>query len=186
MNELAQAAVITAIRNCAFEGMIDAAADRTSTETVVIAIRVRGENALPANRAHLPTHRMNLCQAVWAYRQAGNVQERKSANAAIGRKKNGEETLGGASKPSRRERRRLFGNNTRPTFCGCGLVSPDSVLTTAEDGLLNPRRVRRGRTRSLQQSIAATSAARQRCGWAAPTAATAGLAVRQTIACRPV
>jgi hypothetical protein len=83
---------------------------------------------------------MNFCQAVWAHWQTGNVQERKSANAAIGGKENGEETLGGASNPSRRKRRRVFGNNRRPIYCGCGLVSPDSVLTTAEDGLLNPRR----------------------------------------------
>jgi hypothetical protein len=49
MNELAQPAVITAVSNRAIKGMIDATADRTSTETIVIALRVRGEDALSAN-----------------------------------------------------------------------------------------------------------------------------------------
>ena len=97
---------------------------------------------------------MDAGETIGANRQAGNVQQGHAANAAVGRKQNGEETLSGSANPgsvnpdSSKTGRRPPRNNRRPCYCDAGLARPDSVLITAEDGLLIiPRtRIRRGQS----------------------------------------
>jgi hypothetical protein len=98
---------------------------------------------------------METRHAIGADREPGNIQQRLAANAAVGRKENGEETFSGAAGPdfgtpdSRRAGPsllldmlwkivlwKILWNNRRPYCCDSGLASPDSVLTTAEDCLL--------------------------------------------------
>ena len=138
---------------------IHAAANRTSTETIVVVLGIGGKDALPGNGTNLSTHRMDAGEAIGTNGQPGNVQEGLGANAAVGRKQNGEETLGNSAKPawvkptsvkpdSPTGGRSVPQNNRRPQSCDDGLTSPDSVLSTAEDGLLIiPRtQIRRGPT----------------------------------------
>ena len=59
---------------------------------------------------------------------------------------------------------RVLPNNRSPSYCNCGMASPDSVLTTAEDSLLvTPQPQFKPRPISpINSSIAANRAARQR------------------------
>jgi len=70
-----------------------------------------------------------------------DVQQGQAANAAVGGKQYGEETLAGTPNAIFGViRRNLAGNNRTPGYCSGGLTSPDSVLATAEDSLLEPPR----------------------------------------------
>jgi hypothetical protein len=93
MNELAQAAVITAIRDRPAKGTVDTATNWTSPQSIVVHLRIRREHSLPANRTDLATDRVDSGQAVAANGQPGNIQEGLAADAAVGGKQNREETL---------------------------------------------------------------------------------------------
>jgi hypothetical protein len=109
---------------------------------VVSIFRVRREHSFPAVGARLPADSIDRPHTMGAHRQSRDAQEGQAAEAAIGGKPFGEETLAGT--PNRILgviRRNLPANNRTPGYCSGGLTSPDSVLTTAEDSLLEtPRR----------------------------------------------
>jgi hypothetical protein len=157
MNQFAQSTVITAISDRAAKGTVDAPANRTSPHSLFVALRVGRKHALAANGTNLAAHRMDADQASGTDRQPGNIQQGLAANAAVGRKQNREQTLANSANPSSANpgsaNRRLSRtgrsfvrwrfpwnngswNNRRPHYCDAGMVSPDVVLTTAEDGLL--------------------------------------------------
>ena len=71
--------------------------------------------------------------------QPRDIQQGQATDAAIGGEQNGEEALSGTAEP-RAAGGRSFGSNTGPSYSQSGLASPDSVLTTAEDGLLGTAR----------------------------------------------
>ncbi len=79
---------------------------------------------------------MDAVQAMRAHRQPRDIQQGLAADAAIGRKENAEETLGDWTGPSSGGQN--LRNNGMPYYSNTGMARPDSVLTTAEDGLLDP------------------------------------------------
>src|SRR5205823_14523006 len=104
----------------------------------LVALRERGKHTFTANRAHSAGNRMDFCETIRAYRQARDIQQRQTAEPAVGWKENREEALGGAARPpSSVVRRRASRNNRRRDYCDGAPVNPDSVLTTAEDCLLS-------------------------------------------------
>ena len=135
---------------------------------------MRRKHTFAANRAQPAMHRKDLVQTLGANWKPGDVDERGGADAAIGGEKNGEKTLSSAASPGGSPLR----NNRRPSHCNTG---PDSVLTTAEDGLL-ARRAEANlpgavpflsscyQSPSYTSSITATPAARQRYDRVARTA----------------
>ena len=86
MNQFPESSVITAVSNRPFKGTLDATASRTAAQTVVIALRIGGKNPFPANRADVSARRMNGLEAIRTDRQARDIQQRQSADAAVGRK----------------------------------------------------------------------------------------------------
>jgi hypothetical protein len=117
---------------------------------------LQGVSIFRVRRKHsLPAAGIDRLQTIGADGQLRDVQPGQAADAADGGKQCGEETLGN-----------LSGNNRMPGYCSGGLTSPDSVLTTAEDSLLEPPAAttrRRGQS-CYTSSIAAIAAPRQRCG----------------------
>ncbi len=100
MNQFAQTALITAIGHRTRERALEATAYGTAAETLGIAFGVHGKHALAADRTGLAANWKDACQAIEADGKARDVQQGFGADAAIGRKQDGEETLGGAMKPS--------------------------------------------------------------------------------------
>jgi hypothetical protein len=86
VNQFAEGAIVAAISDGALEGPIKAAADRTAAQAIVIEVCISREDSLSANGTNLAVDRMNAGEAPRADGQAGNIQERKSANAAVRRK----------------------------------------------------------------------------------------------------
>jgi hypothetical protein len=83
---------------------------------------------------------MHTRQTITAYRQTRDIQQRQAANAAVGRKQDVKEPLSTPLNPTLRGvRKSLSGNNRTPSYYNAGLASADSVLTTAEDSLLDFR-----------------------------------------------
>src|SRR5579863_887456 len=135
---------------------------------------MRRKHTLATNRTQPALHREDQVQALGANWKPGDVDERGGADAAVCGKKNSEKTLSSAASPGRSPLR----NNRRPSHCNTG---PDSVLTTAEDGLLARRagRMTPGavpflssccQSLSYSSSITAPPAARQRYDRVARTA----------------
>ena len=96
-------------------------------------------------------------------RQQTVVYRRLATDAAIGGKENGKKLLGKPDINSARPRGSVRRSNRRPCRCGCGLDSPNSVSTTAEDGLRDPRKNALLRVACSSASITAFGPARQRC-----------------------
>ena len=147
-------------------------------QAVGVEFGKRREHALAADGADLATDWFDTGDAIEAHRQPGDVQQGLAADSAIGRKQDREETLSGAANPSSvrlkssEVGRSVPRNNRRPNYCDGGMTSPDSVLTTAEDGLLIIRRTQNP-PRPLtfyNSSIATTTAAKQRCDSTQPGA----------------
>src|ERR1017187_8748600 len=83
-----------------------------------------------------------------AHWEAGDIQQRFAANAAVGRKQNGEETLSYSGPSSVRPSpstngRSLVRNNRMPCYCNTGVASPDSVRSETkrrrDSQLLGPK-----------------------------------------------
>jgi hypothetical protein len=70
MDHLSERALIAAIRNRAFERTVYPAADRTSPPSILILLRVSGQNAFTANRTHPAADGMNAGQTVRAHGKA--------------------------------------------------------------------------------------------------------------------
>jgi len=154
-----------------------AAANGTSPYSIRVESRKGRKHELAADGADLAMDWFDTGDAIEADRQPGDVQQRLAADSAIGRKQDAEEALSGAANPSSVKLkssgvgRSVPGNNRRPNYCDSGITSPDSVLTTAEDGLLIKRRTQnRQALRSYNSSIATTTAAKQRCDSTQPGA----------------
>src|SRR5439155_17994056 len=132
----------TAVGYRSTEGTIDAPANRASPYALRVHIRIGREHALAADGTDLAPHRFDAGETIEADRQPRDIQKRLAANAAVGGKQKREETFSSAANPSwlkpepSRAGRGVPRNNRRPHYCDDGLTSPDSVLTTAEDGLL--------------------------------------------------
>src|SRR5581483_4093816 len=94
---------------------------------------------------------MNRGEAVRTDGQTRDVEKGKPAKAAGGRKEDRKKTFEGAFGPRTGYARYFPRSNTRPIY---GLTCADSVLTTAEDGLLKIPREIRGIAR-IRCSIAA-------------------------------
>jgi hypothetical protein len=89
MDEFAQAAVITAIGDSAFEGPLDAATDGATQHPIVIAEGERREYTFAADVADLAGLGINCSQARRTNGETRDIQQRFDADAAIGRKENG-------------------------------------------------------------------------------------------------
>jgi hypothetical protein len=136
MNQLAESPFIAAVRDGPGEGQLDAATNRADQRLAGLGASISREHALAANGADLATQGQHVFDAALAHGKPGNPDQRRAAKAAVGGKKHREETLGSAAGPRESDGGRRLRNNTRPGHCKTGLASPDSVLTTAEDGLL--------------------------------------------------
>ena len=140
MNEFAQATVIAGVGDRTLEGTFDPAANRADAETAGIIDGIGRQHTVTAYRTDFAADGLNLFQAIRTYWQPRNIQQRGRAQAAVGGEQNREDALGGALNPKVTDAdgrgRRLARNNTRPNYCRTALASPDSVLATAEDGLL--------------------------------------------------
>src|SRR5690348_12714738 len=99
MDQLPQAAVVTSVSHSAPKGTLDTAANRTTQQPIGVVDGVRRKHALAANRTDLAPHRIDRSQTLRAYRKPGDVQQGLAADAAVGRKQNGEQTFGGAPDP---------------------------------------------------------------------------------------
>jgi hypothetical protein len=139
MDQFAESIVIAAISNGPVEWMINAPANRASAQPIFIALKVRGKHALATNRADIPLYSLKTVQALRAYRQPRDIQQRKATEAAIGWKEDREQVCGCAMGPPRETGPRAPRNNRRPAYFDGNLASPDSVLATAEDCLLATR-----------------------------------------------
>src|ERR1039458_9538022 len=141
MNQFAQPAFIAAISRCAREGWFDAAAKPASRLTLRIGQRVGRKQPLAADCADSARDGEHGVEAFLANRETRNLHQRSAADAAIGRKQDGEETFSNLADPTPTDRRPVTaGSNRRACHCSFGLASPNSVPTTAEDGLRVARR----------------------------------------------
>jgi hypothetical protein len=141
MNQLPQSAVVAAEGYSALKGMLNAPADGTLQLTIEVMRGVGRKNSLAADRTYLAGYGMNRIQTLGTHRQAGNIQQRQAANAAIGRKQNREKTCRSVVDPGYARNVSLYGSNGKPS--DCYVANPDLVLATAEDGLLRTRGVMR-------------------------------------------
>jgi len=92
---------------------------------------VRREHPLAANGADFAAKGTDAIKAFFADWKTGNVSKRRTANAAVRGKRHSEENLCSLPSPGAG----FMQNNRGPCLWNCGPASPDSVLTTAEDGL---------------------------------------------------
>jgi hypothetical protein len=139
MDEFAQSVVIAAVSQGPMKWMIDTPADGAAAQPILIALEVLGKDALATDRADLPLYGLKTLQALRAYRQPRNVQQRQATQAAIGWKEDAEQACGGTMDPPSEMGRRVPRNNRRPAYFDGNPASPDSVLATAEDCLLATR-----------------------------------------------
>ena len=97
-----------------------------------------------------------------ANRETRNLYERRTADSTIGRKEDRKEALRNLYRNPAHPGSLVRGSNRSPCHCGFGLDSPNSVSTTAEDGL----RVSHEKwdVACLFASINNAWPARQRCG----------------------
>jgi hypothetical protein len=66
MNQLAQAARVTAVRHCPPKRTFNAAAGRASPQTVGVTIRIGREQPLAANVTNFAAYRMDTGEAIGA------------------------------------------------------------------------------------------------------------------------
>ena len=125
MNQIAESAVITAISHRPVKWRMSlstkSATGRGGIET---SLEVASFSADAAKNA---TQRPRLMHTVLTDWQAGNFNQWSTANAAIGGKKSKKETGSNALRPASDRSGR-----------SCGLGSPYSKPSTAEDGLPHP------------------------------------------------
>src|SRR5260221_2465411 len=127
MNQFAQAAVVAAIGHRPAKGTIHAAAHRTSPQTLSVALRVGGEHTLPANGTNFAAHWVDGGQTFGTDRQPGNIQQRIAADAAVGRKQNGEEALTNSADPDSADPGSVNPDSVNPDLVNPDLVNPDLV-----------------------------------------------------------
>lgn len=131
VNEIPQALFIAAIGHRFCERLLHRVAKPAHRGTCYLVKQVRRKHPLAADGTDLAAGRTDRVEAVAADWKTGNVGKELAANAAVGRKQYSEEALGSVSSPGAG----LMRNNRSPCLWNGGLASPDSVLTTAEDGL---------------------------------------------------
>ena len=127
MNEVTQRAVIAAIRNRAVKRRMSFLA-----QPALCPRRIESRRKVPclsANRAERSAHRLRFAQTIPANWSSGNFNQRGAANAAIGGKKRKKEAGSNSFCPA-----------SDPRDHCCGLGSPYSKPSTAEDGLPAPDR----------------------------------------------
>src|ERR1700727_713900 len=144
MNQLPQSAIEAAISRRAHKRRFDAPAQsaqrRALTFICILRQRIRRKKTLAANRTHSPPGALHAVETLLADRESWNFNRRLATDAAIGGKENVKKLLGKPDINSARPRGSVRRSNRRPCRCGCGLDSPNSVSTTAEDGLRDPRK----------------------------------------------
>ncbi|MGA9388805.1 MAG: hypothetical protein WBV69_00030 [Candidatus Sulfotelmatobacter sp.] len=101
------------------------------------------KQAFPTNGAYACANRPHGVQAFLADGKSRNSNQRLATNAAVGGKKNREKAPGKIRGNSPRPGWNGVQSNRGPSGCGFGLHSPNSVSTTAEDGLRDRRKNRR-------------------------------------------
>ena len=99
VNQFAQPTLIAAVGYGPLK-WTDAAAHGAPAQALGIGFRVGRKHTLAANGTHFAADRENARQAIGADGQPRNIQKRFPAKAAIGRKQNGEETLGSLANPA--------------------------------------------------------------------------------------
>src|SRR5580704_11312089 len=167
MNQRPQSAVAAAISRRAHKRRFDAPAQsaqrRAHIFILILRQRIRRKKTLAAKRTHSPPDALHAVETLLADRESRNFNHRPATGAAIGGKENGKKILGNLNRNSARPRGLVRRSNRRPCRCGCGLDSPNSVSTTAEDGLRDPRKNALLRVACSSASITAFGPARQRC-----------------------
>lgn len=129
VNQVAKPALIAPIGGGLNVGLFKATAQAAANFAAFPGVCVGRNEALAANRALTAGNRPHCIQARCANWKTRNVQERITADPAIGRKQGSEEALGDFARSR---------NNRRPRGYFAELRSPSSVPTTAEDGLPSP------------------------------------------------
>src|SRR5712671_744041 len=89
MDQVAQSAFMRAIGRSTTETWLSPATH--PAQSAVFAIHNGAEQLFAAHAAQRSLKRNNLRQTGFAYRKTGNICERSAADAAIGRKQNGEQ-----------------------------------------------------------------------------------------------
>jgi hypothetical protein len=151
MNQLSQSAFITAICRRPREGGFYAAAEPASGFARSAGNRVRRKQTLAACCADSARDGEDGIEAFLANGKTRNPDQRCAADAAIRRKQNSEETFCDLASPTSFDPTSVnwdaacldwtaSGSNRRACHSSFGLASPNSVLTTAEDGLRVARR----------------------------------------------
>ncbi len=117
-------------------------------------------------------------KALLADGKPGNLYQRLAAYAAIGRKQIGEKTFSNLNRNSTgpsfvkpgfvkpgfaKPGSTACGSNRRPCHCGFGLDSPNSVSTTAEDGLRDAHEKWGASALPAYRQYSGVRATRQRC-----------------------
>jgi hypothetical protein len=100
VNQFAESPVIATIGHSPLKRTVDATANGAAAQALRVGFRIGRKDALAANGTHFAADRENTVQAIGADGQPRNIQKRFAAKAAIGRKQNGEETLGSLAKPA--------------------------------------------------------------------------------------
>jgi hypothetical protein len=142
MDQLAQAAIVTTVGHGLNKRLFDAAAKSAAWLASVPERQPsqRRKDAFSTNAADLACDAVHSGEALPTDGQARNLDERIAAKTAVRGKQNRKKTFGNPSGKTSNPRFRVFRSNTRPCHCGFGLVSPNSVSTTAEDGLRDTRK----------------------------------------------
>src|ERR1700727_17113 len=146
MNQFAETLVVAAIRDGPLKWTLDATADRTAPQAVGIGEGVGGKHALAADGTDLAAKRFDSIETIQTDGKPGNIEKGQAAEATVGGKQNREEAFCGTDGKNSQTRRNFSQrniprNNKRPYYCHTGSVSRDSVLATAEDGLLAISRI---------------------------------------------
>ena len=133
MNQFPQPAFITAVGHCLGEVPLDTGTKRTQRLAAARSGHgVERKHSLAADETQLTFYGEDLVETLDANRKPRHPHQRGGADAAIGRKEHRKQALSGTDRPRGNAARRNRGPCPRDT----GLASPDSVLATAEDGLL--------------------------------------------------
>jgi hypothetical protein len=153
VNQFAQAGLVAAVRYGSRKQRFDPAA-QSALRRICAPKCVRREDPLATRKADGTLNGMNRLQAFATNWEPRKIRQRPRADTAIGRKQCREKIRGELARENpqgqaivlpagfgfiqnRAFNRTAAGlrNDRRPRTCSCGLVSPNSVLTTAEDGL---------------------------------------------------
>src|ERR1700733_9670251 len=166
MDEFAKSAFVTSISDSPGENRLDATTQSATQFALSPRNHIWRKQAFTAKRTDSLIERAHGIKATPANRQTRNLDQWLAPDAAVGGEQHGEKTLGdfyrGPVNPTSirlaffRPGGRCLGttrskSNSRARHCIVGPASPNSVLTTAEDGL----RVARARAGCLRDRLLA-------------------------------